>query len=172
MKHYITRFIHYRDDENEKLKITDTYDSLEQAGSVLSDILKSKLSQNWEPNAFSNEAIAELGGNIITMVKSENSSEILSAIWVVHSTPEPTTKDGVMFPEYAEIVEDTGNVIPEKLTDVEFAEQFLDNMLTNDSHLNKESLTTSEETSVFSNMSTSQKIISACGAAKIGRAHV
>lgn len=124
MKHYITRFIHYRDNDNEKLKITDAYDSLEEAGSVLSDILKTKLSQNWEINAFSNEDIAELGGNIITMMQGENSSKILSAIWVIHPSPEPITNDGVLFPEYAEIVEDTNNDIPEKLTDAEFAKQF------------------------------------------------
>ncbi len=124
MKHYITRFIHYRDNDNEKLKITDAYDSLEEAGSVLSDILKTKLSQNWEINAFSNEDIAELGGNIITMVQGENSSKILSAIWAVHPSPEPVTNDGVLFPEYAEIVEDSDNDIPEKLTDAEPSKQF------------------------------------------------
>jgi len=127
MKHYITRFIHYRDSaELGKTKITDKYNNLEQAGSVLSTILKEKLSQNWELNSFSTEEIADLQGNIITMVQGKNPSNILSVIWAIHPTPEPLTKGDPLFPDYIEIHNDESENNSENQTDVKFSQKSAD----------------------------------------------
>lgn len=100
MKHYITAFVSQGHSDEDKHKTTDTYANLEHAGSTLSSILKNKLSQNWELNAFSNEDLAEIQGNIITMVQGENSSGTMAVIWALHSDPDACTKDGEMLPNY------------------------------------------------------------------------
>lgn len=103
IKHYITMFVAHG--FSDLTKTTDIYSSLEHAGSVLSDILKNKLTQNWKLTTYTNEEISKINSNAISMIQGTNPSGTLAVTWVLHPDPALINKDGVLFPDYIYIAE-------------------------------------------------------------------
>lgn len=85
MKHYITTYV--RNGFLDLTESTNIYSSHEHASAVLSDILKNKLSQNWEIDTINGKELENINSNAISISQGLNPDGNLSIAWAVHTEP-------------------------------------------------------------------------------------
>jgi len=103
IKYFITMFV--STESGIKTKSTNTFASVEHAESVLSDILKERLAQDWNLKSFSHDEVLETKCSAISMVQGVNPAGAIAVTCAIHPVPVLVSDKGEMLPNYTYLAE-------------------------------------------------------------------